>query len=123
MIIFYCFILLLIPLTMLGFGLSFRKHPPKTINALYGYRTNASTKSRETWDFAHKYFGRIWFYLGIVTAILSTSSLLYMRTLDTKALSFAVLLITGLQLVALIAPIVPTELALKRNFDSEGHPN
>lgn len=35
-----------------GFVMS--KYPPKKINSLYGYRTSASMKNQETWDFAQR---------------------------------------------------------------------
>ena len=41
---------LLIPAIMVGIGARFLKHPPKTINALYGYRTARSMKNQETWN-------------------------------------------------------------------------
>ena len=44
---------LLTPAIMIGFGRGFMKHPPKTINMVYGYRTSMSMKNKETWDFAH----------------------------------------------------------------------
>ena len=31
------------------------RFPPKKINHLYGYRTSASMKSQESWDFAQQY--------------------------------------------------------------------
>lgn len=57
---------LLCPLLMLGFGLISRKHPPKTINCWYGYRTARSMKSQAAWDFAHRYCGRLWTWLGAI---------------------------------------------------------
>lgn len=30
------------------------KYPPKSINQLYGYRTKASMKNQDSWDFAQK---------------------------------------------------------------------
>ena len=56
---------LLIPATMIGFGKLFLKTAPKEINAIFGYRTSMSMKNRETWEFAHHYFGKRWFFLGI----------------------------------------------------------
>ena len=57
---------LLMPLTMIIFGRHFMHNPPKDINSSYGYRTSMSMKSRETWDFAHRYFGRLWVILGLI---------------------------------------------------------
>ena len=55
---------LLIPAIMVGIGARFLKHPPKTINALYGYRTARSMKNQETWNFAHETCGKLWVRLG-----------------------------------------------------------
>ena len=38
---------------------------PKKINHIYGYRTAMSMKSNETWVFAHPYFGKWWFTIGL----------------------------------------------------------
>ena len=57
---------LLIPLTMIGFGRYFIKRVPKEINAVFGYRTSMSMKSKDTWEFAHKYCGRIWYFSGLI---------------------------------------------------------
>ena len=55
---------LLIPLTMAGFGKLFTtKIPP--INAAFGYRSMMSMKNRDTWEFAHKYCGRLFAWLQI----------------------------------------------------------
>ena len=43
---------LLLPCMMLAIGLLWRRHPPKDINSLYGYRTPRSTHSRAAWAFA-----------------------------------------------------------------------
>jgi len=40
-----------------GFVLRFA--PPKKINGLYGYRTSASMRSKEAWDFAQTYSGKL----------------------------------------------------------------
>ena len=45
---------LLTGLCFLIAGFVMTKYPPKNINQLYGYRTKASMKSQERWDFAQK---------------------------------------------------------------------
>jgi len=42
----------MIPVIMIGVGYMMYKHPPKSINAIYGYRTARSMKNDETWKFA-----------------------------------------------------------------------
>ena len=60
---------LLIPVIMIVVGYMMYKHPPKKINAVYGYRTSRSMKNDETWKFAHNYCGRLWFKLGFILII------------------------------------------------------
>ena len=51
---------LLLPFTMIGFGRYFMKKAPKEINSVFGYRTSMSMKNKDTWEFAHKYCGKVW---------------------------------------------------------------
>ena len=55
---------LLIPITMIGFGKMFMRNSPRAINGIFGYRTANSMKNMDTWQFAHKYFGKRWYKLG-----------------------------------------------------------
>ena len=111
---------LVIPLTMIIFGRHFMHSPPKEINGSYGYRTSMSMKSRETWDFAHRYFGRLWFILGLILLPLSAAAMLFLLGESVKAIGNSSLIIMGVQLLFLIIPIFPTERALKKNFDRFG---
>lgn len=54
-LIFMVIMLLLTPLTMIGFGKYFIKSAPKEINGAFGYRTSMSMKNKDTWQFAHNY--------------------------------------------------------------------
>ncbi|MFD3157324.1 SdpI family protein [Haloimpatiens sp. FM7330] len=66
MFVFSLFNTIVISFTMIGFGLLFMKKPPKEISSVFGYRTSMSSKNKDTWVFAHKYAGRVWFNSGIV---------------------------------------------------------
>lgn len=57
---------LLLPFTMIGFGRYFMKKAPKEINSVFGYRTSMSMKNKDTWKFAHKYCGKVWYVCGII---------------------------------------------------------
>ena len=57
---------LLLPFTMIGFGRNFMKKAPKEINSVFGYRTSMSMKNKDTWEFAHKYCGKVWYVCGMV---------------------------------------------------------
>ena len=51
--------------TLIGFGKHFMRKAPKEINEVFGYRTPMSMKNKDTWEFAHKYCGKIW-YLSLI---------------------------------------------------------
>ena len=50
--------------TLIGFGKHFMRKAPKEINEVFGYRTPMSMKNKDSWEFAHKYCGKIWYKLS-----------------------------------------------------------
>lgn len=60
---------LLLSIIMIIAGRMMWKHCPKEINGIYGYRTKRSRKYQDTWKFAHEYFGRLSWKLGIIMLI------------------------------------------------------
>jgi len=121
MFVFFLVVLLLIPLAAIFFGLLWRKNSPRKINWVYGYRTSWSMKSQETWDFAHKYAGRILLYIGVPLTAISVIPIVLFKNRDINTLSSIVLGITGIQIICLIVPFIPTEIALRKNFDKNGN--
>ena len=82
MVIFYFIVLLLIPAAMIGIGYAWKKHPPKTINHISGYRTALSMKNQETWDFANKQVSKFWVPLGWLVGVISMLLLFLFRNSD-----------------------------------------
>ena len=122
---FWIFMLLmdfLIPLMMIGIGKLFIKLPPKRINGIYGYRTKRSMKTQETWDFAHRYLGNLWFKIGLVLIPLSALPLIFVYGKDVDLIGTVGAVVTLFEIVPMIVPIFPTERALKENFDEYGKP-
>lgn len=118
--IYMLFIDLLIPLAMVGFGLYFRKNPPPNINSFFGYRTKRSMKNQNTWRYAHKHCGRVWFWTGFIMLFLSLTSMIVLYCFysrDTANVGTYGGIICGVQLLTLIASIFSTELTLKKKFD------
>lgn len=112
---------LLIPFTLIGFGKYFLKTAPKEINTIFGYRTTMSMKNKDTWEFAHKYCGKIWYISGLV---MLTASLIIMLIIPGKTENVIGTiggLVCFVQLIPLIGAIIPTERALKKNFDKNGN--
>lgn len=112
---------LLVPVTMIGFGKYFKTKAPKEINAVFGYRTSMSMKNRDTWEFAHKYCGKIWYICGWILLIVTIVAMIpfFGQGADVVGIVGAVLL--GIQMIPLVGSILPTELALRKHFDKSGN--
>ena len=118
--IFMLIMVLLIPLTMIFFGwLLFRK-TPKEINYVYGYRTKRSMMNEETWRFANQYFGKAWYLCGLISVPLSVMAITIVLGKGTETVGTIGGIITMLQMIPLVGAIIPTEIALKKNFDENG---
>lgn len=119
--IFMIIMNLLIPLTMIVFGRYFMKKAPKEINGVFGYRTSMSMKNMDTWQFAHKYCGKIWYVCGFITLILTVVSMLLILDKNKDIIGIVGGVIVWVQLMFLVGSIVPTEIALRKNFDKNGN--
>ena len=96
------------------------KKPPQKINNEFGYRTSRPMKSRDTWEFAHKYCGKIWCICGGIMIPATVIALLFVLGKEGDIVGTAGGIICAVQLVFLIGSIIPTERALKKNFDYYG---
>lgn len=118
---FILVMLLLIPLIMIVFGWIFKEKSPKEINSFYGYRTSMSMKNKDTWEFAHHYVGRLWWFLGWILALLTVITMLCTAGMDSDTVGKISLVVVVVQMIFLIGSIFPTERALKRTFDRDGN--
>ena len=118
MFVFLFICCMLIPGTMIGTGLLWKSNPPKNINYIYGYRTSMSMKNKDTWNFAHRYIGRIWYLSGIITTVLSVIILFVFKN-SIKFESITIYLVF-IQMALLCVGIIPTEISLCKNFDKNG---
>ena len=112
---------LLFPAIMIFMGRYFMKSSPKEINYIFGYRTNMSMKNKDTWDFAHKYIGKLWFYLGLILVPITVIPMLLVIGNNEYTISMVGSIICIVALVVLIVSIIPTERALKNAFDKDGN--
>ena len=121
---FWIFMLLmdlLIPFTMIGFGKYFIKAAPKERNAVFGYRTTMSMKNKDTWTFAHTYCGKIWYIGGIVLLPVSLVVMFMVIGKTENIVGTVGGILCFVQLIPLVGAIIPTEKALKKNFDKNGN--
>lgn len=112
---------LLISFTMIGFGKYFIKGGPKDVNGVFGYRTSRSMRNKETWEFAHRYCGRLWLVLGIIMLIVSIIAMGFVIGKEIDVIGNFGAVVCGVQLVFLVGSIFPTEIALKKEFDKQGN--
>ncbi|MDF2591463.1 MAG: sdpI/YhfL family protein [Clostridia bacterium] len=112
MIVFFWVVDLLVPLTMIVLGLVFKNNPPRKVNSLYGYRTENSMKTQETWDYAQYLCGAAWLDIGELLLVFIIIEKLIIA-IDPAILS---LINAGIGIVALISPIPFIEHKLKTKF-------
>ncbi len=115
-------VMLITPLIMVGFGILFMYKPPKSINPLYGYTTRRSMRNQDTWNFAHRYCGRLLFICGLVIIPFSLVPILLVVGESKQVISITGLIVLGIQVIVLLATFIPTERALKKHFDEFGRP-
>ena len=121
--VFWCMMLLfmlLSPATMIGFGRSFFKRPPRDINATFGYRTTMSMKNQETWKLAHTVCGRYWYCCGWLLLPLSVVPILFVIGRDTETIGYTGVITVFIQLVPMLCALPVTEHALRKKFDKNG---
>ena len=74
-------------------------------------------KNRDTWTFAHKYCGKIWYICGWILLVVTIPAMLPVMKADEDTVGSVGTVLCLLQIIPLILSIVPTELALRKNFD------
>ena len=79
-----------------------------------------SMKNKDTWEFAHRYCGKIWYLCGLITLPISIVFMLLLIGKNKDIVGIGGAILMGVQLVPLIGSILPTELALRKNFDKNG---
>ena len=112
---------LIVPVIMVGLGIYFEKKVPKEINKVFGYRTTMSMKNKDTWEFAHKYCGKMWKKVGLVLLIITILVSAWSLTLSKEKVGLSITILCFIQLIFLIGSIVPVEKELKKTFDENGN--
>lgn len=106
-----------VPVLMIVFGVLWKKHPPKSINWIYGYRSTRAMKNDKTWKFAHLYQAKVWRWSG---SILLAFALIFSLSFK-KSYKEIPSWIFYAELGIMILTTIPTEMALRKRFDKEGN--
>ncbi len=116
--VFMAFAVLLIPGIMVFFGRTMCDHPPKTINAAYGFRTSMSMLNQDTWDYAQAACAKRWRRWGKVLALITLVVLIV--ALRRPAFADVLGFYTAFETAFLLASVAATEIDLRRTFDEKG---
>lgn len=119
--VFMLFVDLLIPFTMIGLGRYFFKKPPRHINPVFGYRTAMSMKNEDTWRFAHHYFGKLWFQVGLILLPVTVIAALFTIGKTEMDIGTTGGIISGIQILLILGSMFPVERALRKTFDKNGN--
>ncbi|WP_162126816.1 SdpI family protein [Flavobacterium phycosphaerae] len=90
------------------------KFPPKKINDLYGYRTTASMKNQEVWDFAQRYSGIKMIQVAVFLMLVSFINVFLKLQVDLQLVVGIAFIIAGV-----IYLFFSTEKAIKTNFPNQ----
>lgn len=107
--------LLICGLVFIATGFFIKKKPPKNINSLYGYRTPASMKSQERWDFAQIYGAVQMVKAGVLLCILGLVAAMFLYYFSVSMPVSLIIFSAVLLLVSLLL-ILKVEAALKKKF-------
>lgn len=118
--IFMFIMCLLIPVSMILLGSRFYTKAPKTINLVYGYRSERSMKNAETWQYAHHLCGKLWMISGCAALALSAVLLFFIGG-DVNTVGIAGGVVCFAQIICMIWPVFVVESALKKRFDRDGN--
>lgn len=108
---------LLLPFILIVFGIFALLVIPRKPNWIMGYRTPMACKNQDTWVFAHKHFGKQMIIFGLVYVLLSVERVMLT---DSGASSGVIGIIIAAQVVAVLLALIPTEIALRKEFDKDG---
>lgn len=85
-------------------------------NTLMGYRTPASLRSKQAWDFAQTYSANLMLWASGIT-LLTQVATYFIFPDETSILITSGVLVAGIALM-----MIMTERELKKRFDKEGKP-
>jgi len=108
----------MLPLILIVFGIFALAVIPRKPNWIMGYRTPMACKNQDTWVFAHKHFGKQMIIFGLVYVLLSIERIMLV---DNGASSGIIGIVIAAQVMAVLLALIPTEIALRKEFDKNGN--
>ena len=85
-------------------------------NTFVGYRTPASVRSKEAWEFSQPYSANLLVWSAVLTLLTQVA------TFFTLAADMSIIVTTTVLVIGISLVIILTEIQLKKRFDKEGKP-
>lgn len=107
---------LILPLGIVLYGYLYKNVAANKMSNFFGYKTDRTQLSKETWEYANKRVGEIWMKLGgIYTVIVILLLLIFPSQREKPSL-----LVIALALIVSMIPFPIVEKELKKRFDDKG---
>ncbi|MCL2517895.1 MAG: SdpI family protein [Oscillospiraceae bacterium] len=87
---------------------------------MFSYKTSMAMKNKETWEFAHIHFGKLWRIFGVIMLPISIAFMFYIYGEDINTVGLYGMIFCLLQCGIISIPIIFTEIALNKKFDKNG---
>ncbi|MBO4981193.1 MAG: SdpI family protein [Lachnospiraceae bacterium] len=111
---------MLYSLTMILAGWYMWKHYPKEINSVAGYRSGRSQMNMDTWKFANENCGTRWWKIGWIMLVPTIIVQIPFYGKSDDAIGWIGLAICIIECTILVISTIPTEKALKNQFNEDG---
>lgn len=116
-----CAVVSFFPFVLIINGSIFKKNSPRKNSSFFAYHTALSTKSKETWEFAHSYMGNLRFKSGLILLPSSIAAMLFSFGKPENIIYRFAAVITLIQVLIFISLLIPVEISLRKNFDKNGN--
>lgn len=119
--ILYLIVTFFFPIFEIIYGNVYRDKAPKDINGSNGYKTAMSRLNRDTWEFANRYFNKLMRFFGWVLLALSLVVTILIHGKDENTIILFMVILIAVQIIVILICMAPTENALRKTFDENGH--
>lgn len=119
--ILYLIVTFFFPIFEIIYGNVYRDKAPKDINGSNGYKTTMARLNRDTWEFVNCYYNRLMRFFGWALLVISFVVTILIRGKNENTLNLFMGILLAVQIIVILCCIVPTENALRKTFDENGH--
>ena len=118
--LFFLIMTLVIPVSLIKLGKMFKTVPLHNTNMTFGYKTDMSMKNTETWTFAQKYCGNLWYFGGYILLISTVILMIIVKGESDGNAAVMAGIICLVEIAFILSSIFSTEIKLREKFDHNG---